>query len=41
MLIKTQYFCAGWAIVERGNHHELLEINESIYKKLTNLQKIA
>jgi ATP-binding cassette, subfamily B, bacterial MsbA len=28
-------------IVERGNHHELLEINESIYKKLTNLQKIA
>jgi ATP-binding cassette, subfamily B, bacterial MsbA len=28
-------------IVERGNHYELLEINESIYKKLTNLQKIA
>ena len=28
-------------IVERGSHHELLEIKESIYKKLTNLQKIA
>ena len=28
-------------IVERGNHYELLEIDESIYKRLTNLQKIA
>jgi subfamily B ATP-binding cassette protein MsbA len=28
-------------IIERGSHHELLEIDESVYKKLTNLQKIA
>ncbi len=28
-------------IVERGNHFELIEIEESIYKKLTSLQKIA
>lgn len=28
-------------IVERGNHFELLEIEESIYRKLTLLQKIA
>ena len=28
-------------IVERGNHYQLLEIEESIYKRLTNLQKIA
>jgi len=28
-------------IVERGNHFELIEIEESIYKKLTLLQKIA
>ncbi|CAN5767095.1 ABC transporter ATP-binding protein [soil metagenome] len=28
-------------IVERGNHFELIEIDESIYKKLTLLQKIA
>ena len=28
-------------VVERGNHDELIEIDESIYKKLTLLQKIA
>lgn len=28
-------------IVERGNHLDLLEIEESIYKRLTQLQKIA
>ncbi|MFZ1784842.1 MAG: ABC transporter ATP-binding protein [Ferruginibacter sp.] len=28
-------------IVERGNHFDLIEIEESIYKKLTQLQKIA
>jgi subfamily B ATP-binding cassette protein MsbA len=28
-------------IVERGNHFELIEIEESIYKRLTLLQKIA
>lgn len=28
-------------IVERGNHFKLIEIEESIYKKLTQLQKIA
>lgn len=28
-------------IVERGNHFELLEIEESIYRKLTLMQKIA
>ena len=28
-------------IVERGNHNELIEIDESIYKRLTLLQKIA
>jgi subfamily B ATP-binding cassette protein MsbA len=28
-------------IVERGNHFELLEIEESIYKRLTMMQKIA
>ncbi len=28
-------------IVERGSHFELIEIEESIYKKLTQLQKIA
>lgn len=28
-------------IVERGNHFELIEIEESIYKKLTLMQKIA
>ncbi len=28
-------------IVERGNHYELLEIEESIYKRLTTLQRIA
>ena len=28
-------------IVERGNHYELLEVDESIYKRLTLLQKIA
>ncbi|MBK7559827.1 MAG: ABC transporter ATP-binding protein [Chitinophagaceae bacterium] len=28
-------------IVERGNHFELIEINESIYKRLTLMQKIA
>jgi subfamily B ATP-binding cassette protein MsbA len=28
-------------IVERGNHYELIEIEESIYRRLTNLQKIA
>lgn len=28
-------------IVERGNHFELIEIEESIYKRLTQMQKIA
>lgn len=28
-------------IVERGNHHELIEVEESIYRRLTLLQKIA
>jgi subfamily B ATP-binding cassette protein MsbA len=28
-------------IVEKGNHYELIEIEESIYKRLTLLQKIA
>jgi len=28
-------------IVERGSHNELLDLDESIYKRLTNLQKIA
>ena len=28
-------------IVERGNHYELLELDESVYKRLTNMQKIA
>jgi subfamily B ATP-binding cassette protein MsbA len=28
-------------IVERGNHYELIEIEESIYRRLTLLQKIA
>jgi subfamily B ATP-binding cassette protein MsbA len=28
-------------IIERGSHDELLEIDESIYKRLTNMQKIA
>lgn len=28
-------------IVERGNHVELIEIEESIYKRLTLMQKIA
>jgi len=28
-------------IVERGNHFELIEIEESIYKRLTLMQKIA
>lgn len=29
------------SIVEQGNHYELIEIEESIYRKLTLLQKIA
>lgn len=29
------------SIVEKGNHYELIEIEESIYKRLTLLQKIA
>jgi ATP-binding cassette, subfamily B, bacterial MsbA len=28
-------------IVERGNHYELIEIEESVYRRLTTLQKIA
>jgi len=28
-------------IIERGSHHELLSLKESVYKRLTNLQKIA
>ncbi|MBD0279032.1 MAG: ABC transporter ATP-binding protein, partial [Flavisolibacter sp.] len=28
-------------IVERGNHYELIEMEESIYRRLTTLQKIA
>lgn len=28
-------------IIERGSHYELLEIEESVYRKLTDLQKIA
>jgi subfamily B ATP-binding cassette protein MsbA len=28
-------------IIERGNHNELVEIEEGVYKKLTQLQKIA
>lgn len=28
-------------IVERGSHHQLLQLEESIYRRLTNLQKIA
>lgn len=28
-------------IVERGNHNELIEVEESIYKRLTQMQKIA
>jgi subfamily B ATP-binding cassette protein MsbA len=28
-------------IVERGNHNELIEIEGSIYQRLTSLQKIA
>lgn len=28
-------------IIERGNHYELIEMEESIYKRLTTLQKIA
>ena len=31
----------GGEIVERGNHFELIEIEESIYRKLTQMQKIA
>jgi subfamily B ATP-binding cassette protein MsbA len=29
------------AIVEQGNHYDLIEIEESVYRKLTLLQKIA
>ena len=28
-------------IVERGNHYDLIQLEESIYRRLTNLQKIA
>jgi len=28
-------------IIERGNHNELLEIDEGVYKKLTKMQQIA
>jgi subfamily B ATP-binding cassette protein MsbA len=28
-------------IVERGNHYDLIEIENSIYKRLTLMQKIA
>jgi subfamily B ATP-binding cassette protein MsbA len=29
------------SIVEQGNHYELIDIEESVYKRLTLLQKIA
>lgn len=28
-------------IIEKGNHYDLIEIEESIYRRLTLLQKIA
>ncbi len=31
----------GGRIVERGNHYDLIETEDSIYKRLTLLQKIA
>lgn len=28
-------------IIERGHHNELIEIDEGVYKKLTQMQQIA